>query len=203
VKSEDQKNFILFIVIAAVLLIGSQFVSAWLFPQNPPSAKVEKGKVEALPNPGADPAADSAKANLNRAQVLAASRGERVVIETPAFTGSINLRGARIDDLALNRYKETVAKNSPQIRLLSPQGVEGSYFAEFGWTGDGVQAPTRDTLWKASSPKLTPTTPVTLVSTNAKGQQFRIERCAPMPSSLAPRNRPISISGPPMSARWW
>jgi YidC/Oxa1 family membrane protein insertase len=201
VKSEDQKNFILFIVIAAVLLIGSQFVSAWLFPQNPPSAKVEKGKVEALPNPGADPAADSAKANLNRAQVLAASRGERVVIETPAFTGSINLRGARIDDLALNRYKETVAKNSPQIRLLSPQGVEGSYFAEFGWTGDGVQAPTRDTLWKASSPKLTPTTPVTLVSTNAKGQQFRIELAVDKDFMFTVRQTVANIGDAPIAVR--
>ena len=43
--------------------------------------------------------------------------------------GSINLKGARIDDLVLVKQRETIAKNSPPVRLLSPLGAPGAYFA--------------------------------------------------------------------------
>ncbi|HWU96466.1 MAG TPA: membrane protein insertase YidC, partial [Sphingomonas sp.] len=99
----------------------------------------------------------------------------RVAIETPSLKGSINLKGARIDDLVLVKYDETTAKNSPPIHLLSPNGAQGAYFAEFGWSGAGVQAPNASTVWQASGTKLTPTTPVTLTSRTATGQIFRID----------------------------
>ncbi|WP_163481245.1 membrane protein insertase YidC, partial [Escherichia coli] len=74
---------------------------------------------------------DSPAALRDRAVVLAES--PRVVIDTPSLKGSINLKGARIDDLVLVKYDETTAKNSPPIHLLSPSGAPGAYFAEFGW----------------------------------------------------------------------
>ena len=40
-----------------------------------------------------------------------------------------------------SRSSETIEKNSPPVRLLSPLGAPGAYFAEFGWTGQGAQAP--------------------------------------------------------------
>jgi YidC/Oxa1 family membrane protein insertase len=64
----------------------------------------------------------------DRAIVLAET--PRVAIETPRLKGSINLKGARIDDLELSDYAETVKKGSPRIRLLSPDGAAGSYFAQ-------------------------------------------------------------------------
>ncbi len=51
-----------------------------------------------------------------RAQALAKS--PRVQITTGSLTGSIALKGARIDDLSLNKFHETVDKNSPPIVLL-------------------------------------------------------------------------------------
>ena len=62
----------------------------------------------------------------------------RVKIDTPSLAGSINLVGARLDDLVLKRYRETTDDNSPNIELLSPDGVENSYFVDFsssitGW----------------------------------------------------------------------
>ncbi len=99
-------------------------------------AKVEDGKVQPLPQPHADPTADSPKALQSRATVLAST--PRVRIETPSLKGSINLKGAMIDDLVLVRERETIDKKSPPVRLMSPLGAPGAYVAMVGWTGDGV-----------------------------------------------------------------
>ena len=44
----------------------------------------------------------------------------RVKIDSPKISGSISLKGARIDDVALNQYRETVDPKSPAIVLFSP-----------------------------------------------------------------------------------
>lgn len=169
---EEQKNFVLFAVFAALILFGWPVISRWIFPQQPPApAKMVDGKLQPVPNPGADPAANSPKAIRNRDAVLAET--PRVEIETPALQGSINLKGLRIDDLVLREYDQTVAKNSPPIRLLSPSGAEGAYFAQFGWQGANV--PDANTVWQADGDKLTPATPVKLTATNSAGQVFQVE----------------------------
>ena len=42
----------------------------------------------------------------------------------PASAGSISLKGARIDDLSLVQFRETVDPTSPPIVLYSPSGTE-------------------------------------------------------------------------------
>ncbi|MHA6723589.1 membrane protein insertase YidC [Sphingomonas sp. RS2018] len=166
----DSKNFVLFAVFAALILFGWPYVTRHFFPAaNPPVTKIADGKTQALPNPAADPTADAPAAIRDRNVVLAES--PRVRIDTPTLKGSINLRGARIDDLILTKYDETIAKNSPPIRLLSPSGTTDAYFAGFGWRGI---APAVDTVWQADGSVLTPTTPVTLTAANATGQRFAI-----------------------------
>jgi YidC/Oxa1 family membrane protein insertase len=171
---DDQKNFLIFAVLAALILFGWPQIMHWVFPQQQPApTRIEGGKTQPVPNPAADPAADSPAAIRDRQVVLAET--PRVAIETPALRGSINLKGARIDDLVLTKYDETIDKNSPPIRLLSPGGTTNAYFAQFGWQGAGVQAPDINTVWQASGTRLTPTTPVTLSARSPSGQVFRIE----------------------------
>ena len=169
---EDQKNFVLFAVLAALILFGWPTIMHWIFPQQPPApTRIEGGKTK--PNPNANPTADSPGAVRDRAAVLAET--PRVRIDTPSLKGSINLKGARIDDLVLPKYPETVAKNSPPIRLLSPPGTKEAYFAGFGWRDDGLKPPSPDTVWQASAPVLGVGKPVTLTAANGQGQIFRIE----------------------------
>ena len=171
--NNDNKNFVLFAVIAALILFGWPYLQGTLFPTaNPPATEVVKGRSKPLPQPTADPAADTPAALRGRRVVLASS--PRVRIETPRLRGSINLKGGRVDDLVLPGYKETIAANSPPIRLLSPAGAADAYFAEFGWLGDGVTAPNRDTLFRASAPVLAPGRPVDLDWTNPQGLRFRL-----------------------------
>ncbi|MGH6615958.1 membrane protein insertase YidC [Sphingomonas sp.] len=175
--NNDNKNFILFAVLAALIMFGGQYLISHFFPSNPPSTQIVDGKSKALPNPGANPgttpAADGAAAVRDRNTVLAET--PRVRIDTPNLKGSINLKGARIDDLVLVTYKETIDKNSPPIRLLSPSGTSGAYFAGFGWRDDGLKPPAADTVWKATGDVLSIGKPVTLDAANATGQRFRIE----------------------------
>ena len=107
--------------------------------------------------------------------MLGESAGQRVAIDTPTLKGSINLKGARIDDLVLTQYKETIAKDSPPIRLLSPAGTTDAYFAQFGWQDNGLKPPSADTVWTASGNLLAPGKPVTLTAANGQGQRFAIE----------------------------
>jgi YidC/Oxa1 family membrane protein insertase len=168
----ENKNLILAVVLSALILLGWSFLSEKFFPASPPPAKVENGKVQPVPQPQASPAPTTPAALRSRAAVLGET--PRVRIQTPSLQGSINLQGARIDDLVLVRERQEIAKDSPPVRLLSPAGAPGAYFASFGWSGQGVQAPPADARWTASAPVLTPTSPVTLSWTSPAGQIFEI-----------------------------
>ena len=174
---DETRNFILFAVLAAVILLGGNWLTARYFPAartpvaNRPVTTVENGQSKALPTQDG-PAATSPAKIRERALVLRES--PRVRFRTADVEGSINLRGARIDDLVLTKYKQTVAKDSPPIRLLSPLGTTDAYFAGFGWSGDGVTTPGPDTLYTADRDVLTPGRPVTLRWNNAAGQRFAL-----------------------------
>jgi len=164
---------LLAIVLSALVLIGWSLLSNKYFPSSgPQTQQVENGKVKAVPQPQASPQADAPKAIRAREVVLGES--PRLRIDTPRLQGSINLKGARFDDLVLVSQRETIAKDSPPVRLLSPAGAKDSYFAQFGWTGQGVAVPDSNSVWAASAPVLAPGKPVTLSWTNPTGQRFEL-----------------------------
>src|SRR5688500_9232734 len=164
---------ILAIVLSALVLIGWSLLSDRFLPTaGPQTQRVEEGKVRPVPQPQASPAADGPKAIRDRATVLGET--PRLRIDTPSLKGSINLRGARFDDLVLVHQRETIDSRSPAVRLLSPAGARDAYFAGFGWTGQGVAVPDANTVWTASGPALTPGRPVTLSWTNPTGQRFEL-----------------------------
>jgi YidC/Oxa1 family membrane protein insertase len=135
---------------------------------NPAAGPTSSGQVA-----GTLPGSTQAQAAATREQAIAKS--PRVAIETPALSGTINLTGARLDDLHLREYRETVDPNSPTITLLSPADTRDGYFTELGFIpGENAgSVPGPSTVWTvASGDKLTPQTPVTLTFTNDKGVVF-------------------------------
>ncbi len=101
----------------------------------------------------------------------------RVAIDTPRLSGSIDLKGARIDNLSLTQYRQSINPDSPPIVLFSPSGAPHAYYAEFGWVpaaGTTEKMPGPDTLWKQQGTgALTVDHPVTLVYDNGEGLVFR------------------------------
>jgi YidC/Oxa1 family membrane protein insertase len=173
---ENQRNMILAIVLSAIVLFGWSALSNRVFPTaNPPATKVVNGKQVPVPSPTVAPPVAAPAQVRSRDVVLRESASKRVQIDTPSVAGSISLTGARVDDLVLKRHRETIAKNSPPVRLLSPEGASGAIYAQFGWAGQGLAVPGNDTVWQADGTLLAPGKPVTLSWTNGTGQTFRIK----------------------------
>jgi YidC/Oxa1 family membrane protein insertase len=103
----------------------------------------------------------------------------RVLIDTESVEGSVNLVGARIDDLRLKKYRETTDSSSPIITLLSPAGSPEPYFIEQGWvaaSGSTVALPNGQTEWTLESGEvLTEETPLVLSWDNGEGLIFTRE----------------------------
>jgi YidC/Oxa1 family membrane protein insertase len=171
----DSKNLILAVALSALVLLGWTWAANKYFPTaNPPSTKIEAGKQQPLPQPNAQPAGPAAPKQLKNVSAVLAS-SPRVKIQTPTLSGSINLKGAQIDDLLLLDQRETIAKNSPPIRLLSPLGAPSAYVAQFSWTGQNGQVPALDAQWSSDSQVLTPGHPVTLSTQTADGTRYQIK----------------------------
>jgi YidC/Oxa1 family membrane protein insertase len=188
----DNKNTILAIALSALVLLGWQYFFA--VPQEKArqeqlqtQQQAQKQNAPAPAQPGQAPptqagpaqmpgptGAPAAAAPIDRAAALAA--GPRVPIATGNVQGSIALKGGRIDDLALIKFRETVDPKSPPIVLLAPSGTADPFYAEFGWAGtagSNAKLPTADTEWKQSgSGALSVTHPVTLTYDNGEGLEF-------------------------------
>ena len=160
----DQKNFIVAIVLSVLIIVGWQAVFP---PAKPPvnqqqTASTQNGTPQApTGQPGAPgapgtqgtvqpgtPAAQPAQV-VSRSEALA--RSPRVTFDTPELIGSIALKGARIDDVRLVKYRVTVDPKSEPVPVLSPVGGEHPYYAEFGWSpaDPSIKVPGPDTLWTA------------------------------------------------------
>jgi YidC/Oxa1 family membrane protein insertase len=186
---EENRNLIVAIVLSVAVLIGWQYFFAVPQAERQRSAAQQQQTTQvnpAAPNlptpsqaggpsapvPGTVPGAPAAPVVESRDAALA--RTPRVAIDTPAIAGSINLRGGRIDDVALKNYHETVDPRSPRIVLLSPAGTQNPYYAEFGWLGaQAGPLPNAETVWTADRQTLTPSTPVTLTWDNGQSLVFR------------------------------
>src|ERR1700674_2170863 len=190
----DNRNTILAVILSGLVLIAWQYF--YNMPQMEKQRAAQQAQSElAKPAPQATPGSTppqtgtapapsaTAPATNQPASAAPVSRDTaiasvpRVKIDTPRLAGSISLKGARIDDLALVQFRETVDPSSPAIVLYSPSGTAEPYYAEFGWvpaTGSTVKLPDRDTLWQQEgSGSLTPGTPVTLKYDNGDGLSFR------------------------------
>jgi YidC/Oxa1 family membrane protein insertase len=172
---DDKRNLIIAVLLTGLILFGWPYIASTFFPT--PAAVTAPAKAPASPagSTTADVAVGTpaaAEKTVPLADALKASG--RVRIETPKLRGSVNLEGAKIDDLVLLTHRTALPKNSPPERLFSPSGTKKAYFARFGWVGTGVTVPDDKSVWTPSASALTPSTPVTLSWTNAEGQKFDI-----------------------------
>jgi YidC/Oxa1 family membrane protein insertase len=187
----DQKNMFIAIGLSAlVLIVWQYFVGMPQMDKQRQEAQLKQQQVQqqTTPAPGApaqpgaapqvqvpgQPAALPGQA-LTRDAVLAAS--PRVAIDTTDLKGSIALRGARLDDISLIKFRETVDPKSPPIVLLAPSGSPHPFYSEFGWvagSGAKLKLPNADTVWtQQGSGPLTVGKPITLTYDNGEGLEFR------------------------------
>ena len=118
----------------------------------------------------------TANNNLPHGKTISKHQGSKIKFKNDLISGSINLVGARIDHLVLLKYKQTIAKDSEDVILLSPAGNKEVYYTEFGWlTNDQyIELPNNHSLWNADKELLTPHDTVTLSWKNESGIKFFI-----------------------------
>ena len=102
---------------------------------------------------------------------------ERVLIQSNKITGSINLCGAKIDEIFLKDFKTSTRENSDFVQFFNPKGSENAYWVESGWKAPKnirYDLPGTDTLWVLEEGQtLTPDTPVIISWNNQNGLTFK------------------------------
>ncbi|MCP4329893.1 MAG: membrane protein insertase YidC [Alphaproteobacteria bacterium] len=170
----EQRNLLLAIAISLAVIFGFQFFMDSMYPERDQPVQTTDSSTpigDSIPRPAA-PSGAAPTPETDRAQVLAES--PRVEIDNPVVDGSLALRGARLDDLKLKKFRETVDPTSPEVTLLSPGGSDKPYYSTVGWVSDQADLvlPDGDTLWQSDGDKLTDKTPVTLTWNNGAGLIF-------------------------------
>jgi len=173
---DNSRNTIIFVVIAAIMLMAySYFVMQPQAERRKAAQQAAAEQTATAPTAGAPSSAPGAVVYTTDRTVALARGGARVPIKTGTVTGSLSLRGARIDDLFLTDYQETIEPGSPAVELFRPEGMRHAYHAQFGWNGPNVPGgvPGPQTPWRLTEgATLTPTTPVTLTWDNGAGLRF-------------------------------
>jgi YidC/Oxa1 family membrane protein insertase len=174
----DQKNLILAVVLSiGILLLWEVFIGGpqreALEQQQAQQQTEQATQDERAPTLDGQAAPETAGGQGALSRAAAVEEAPRVAIDTPTLEGSINLRGARIDDLTLKNYRETIDPSSPNIELLQPVGTARPYFVRFDWAASGeVATPGPDAVWEADGRTLTPEQPLTLSWSNDAGLTF-------------------------------
>jgi YidC/Oxa1 family membrane protein insertase len=186
-QPDNQNNLLIAVVLSMAVMLGWQFFYAGpqMKAQQEKAAREKHELAEKLATPGvaAPPTGDRAAPAAPPVLAPAATRDEalghspRIAIETPSLRGSIALKGGFIDDLVLEKYRETVDPKSANVILFSPLASPNAYFAEYGWQqarNATQKVPDGETLWRADTAgPLTPSSPVKLSWDNGQGLTFR------------------------------
>ena len=178
----ENRNLIMAVALSMIVLLGWQ-----IFVIQPEMEKeaAEQERIAAEMAQSAATANDSGQQSAsaasgtpaiinNTAPAKAVDTAKRIVIDAPLVRGSFSVRGARLDDVILTSYNETLDENSENIHFLKKTSSDTPFFAEFGWSSSdsGQTMPSADSLWSADRNVLSSATPVTLTWDNGQGLQF-------------------------------
>ena len=191
-NKDNNKNLLLATTLSVIIMISW----AWFYEkprmekismqnnlqEKPSSTQLESNnKTDSTPNSstGLNKISEEEKTPISlktRQEIIENENNERIKISSNSLHGSINLRGARFDDLTLAKYFVKIDKKE-EVVLFSPAQSKDRYFVDFGFASSNLnlELPKNDTLWQADSNNLTPENPVTLSWTNSQNIEFKIK----------------------------
>jgi YidC/Oxa1 family membrane protein insertase len=172
-EQQEQRNLLLALVLCfGLFMVYNIFV---LEPQAKARQAAQQQAQQNAVEQQAAPTPTIRKRDEVITEQLAANK--RVAVDAPAINGSISLLGARIDDVQLKNFYETIQdkelkRPAGEIKLLAPDGTEKAFYATVGWRTDKI---TTDlvTWTQTSTGPLTVENPLKLTYTDA---DLRIER---------------------------
>ncbi len=206
----DNNRLILAVALSVAILLGFE----WIMPKQNHQAL----RQQAIHSTQSTPAADAPKAQIDPASTgnspvavpdpgkQAPSRDARLPIEATRMRGSINLTGARLDDVVLRDYRETVQPSSPQVRVLEPATDPQPNLVQLGWSAapdSGIALPDRHTRWTSDRATLAPGTPATLSWDNGGGVTFQLVFSVDRDFMFTVEQRVRNATGHPLSLYPW
>lgn len=157
---------------AIILSLAVIFITNWLFPTQKPnvSEPTTKEKVELKSENLVEISAKETALSTEDA----IKEDKRIKINNSSVSGSVRLKGARLDELYLRKYKQSLAQNSSDVELLQPTKTKAPYYTEFGWlsTDKNINLPDSETIWHTKNNTLSPETPLILEWNNGQGIKF-------------------------------
>ncbi len=175
---EEMRGLFLAIVLSIVaIFITNRFFPGKTVPAAAP-AVTEEAPLPQTPLPQEKIKADEFIAAADTAEIMASAEAvqqdSRIHIKNASLTGSIRVKGARFDNLLLEKYKQTLENDSPDVELFAPAKTAAPYYAEFGWlsSDSSLRMPDHNTVWTVRGGELTPETPVVLEWNNGQGLKF-------------------------------
>ncbi len=162
---QDMRNLIIFGVLSILL-----WISYDSFILKPKLEQIKAAQVVA---------AQISKENFQNEDTIERPREEiiqetkRVEVKNDLVFGSINLTGARLDDLSLQNYYKKVG-GKEHVVILSPTQSAHPQYIEYGWVPKepSIKTPDKDTVWQSNRNILTPDQDVTLTWNNGQGLLF-------------------------------
>ena len=156
-EQQDQRNFIIFIVISVLFLFAYQTFIVEPDVQRRQAAE-ELARIE-------QEQADQVAPPVAIAETVedAIAQDARVPFDGPGVDGSIRLTGGVIDDLSLKNYFDTTDREN-EIRLFRPEAASSGYYGAWYWIDeDGRRLMSFDDTWHlVSGETLRPDAPITL-----------------------------------------
>ncbi len=147
---DNQKNFLIAIVLSVVILVGFDFffkpekkqIQDSSVKQNQINQTVDSEKDENIPSINSQ----IENSSVNQDKILE----ERISFNSKRLSGTINLIGATMDDLSLKDYFETINKEK-KINILNPVSSVSPYFLRIGWASPdkSVKLPDKNSKWKS------------------------------------------------------
>lgn len=193
---QDMRNLIIFAVLSISMWLGYDLLIA-----RPHAEAMRAAALQARVTAERSAPADILETAVVKPREEVVSSGNRIAIETPTMSGSLNLKGARLDDIRLKDYFKTIEKKE-QVALLSPAQTPHPRYVESGWVSDknATSVPDDDTIWRVKEGgKLTPSTPVTLTHTNAQGVVFEKTFRVDNDFAFKIESRVVNRSGKPIT----
>jgi len=168
----DNKNVFVAIALSmSVLLFWGAFFETPKKPIDPKNNQKVEQKSEA----------DSIAPTINQPTIVknisredSIKKDKRIKIENNSIVGSINLKGAQIDDISFKNHKQKV-DGDKNIIFLNPAETENGFYIETGWTsvGNKIKIPTKESVWSVKGNNiLSENSPIVLQWNNGEGIVF-------------------------------
>ena len=161
---QDQKNLMIFAIAFGIvyILFDMFFLRPHMERMGAYSDQVRQKKAEI---------ATGFREQDFRPRDIVLEENPRAEIEHESLVGTINLKGARIDDIRLKNYFETLEKTE-NVAVMSPEHTEFPRYAEFGWLGSSetdIVMPNNDSIWRV---KVSDSDKTTIYWQNGQGLTF-------------------------------